>query len=438
MSGGEAGAAVSGGEAEAAGATGAVERALDTVPGRISGGTLGLCLAAVLVGGVAFLLGVDADPDRTWQIAWVNFLFWVALAQCGVVFGAALQTAKGHWGKGFRRVAEGAGAFLPVALLIFAGLYFGAEHVLPWAGDPDAHVNETWLSSVEGVFLRNGLLLLAITALSLWFMRLSLRPDARMVAERLDGWRRTLVGKLASDWRGDDREVAASRKTLGWLSPLLCLAYAVVFSLLAVDMAMSLMPEFLSMVWGAYFFIGGWLALLGLTAVMANRYYWRYGLEDVWDRWQFHDLGKLLFAFTIFWAYLWWSQFLVIWYGNLPYETLFFEQRTAGSYSALYTLQMVLVFGIPFLLLLFRKPKMNPGYLAFVAVISLAGLWLERYLLVIPSTWHGEGLPLGWIEVGVSLGFLGLFALCYALYSSTFPKMPIREVLSAGEASTGP
>ena len=79
-----------------------------------------------------------------------------------------------------------------------------------------------------------------------------------------------------------------------------------------------------------------------------------------------------------------------------------------------------------------------PGYLAFVAIVSLGGLWLERYLLVVPSAWQGEGVPLGWIELGVSVGFLGLFALSYLAYSSTFPKMPIREVLSAGEASTGP
>ena len=411
------------------------ERALQTVPGKIPARVLWLSLGAIGVGLAAFFLA--GSEKRAWQATWSNFLFWTALSQAGVIFGAGLQAAKGHWGKGFRRIAEAAAAFLPASLVIFFLLWFGADQILPWIQDQSAHVNRTWLQKGD-LFVRNGALLLVLYGLSFWFLKTSLRPDAELLVDELGGWRRSLVKWISSGWRGAEEEVERSRNLLGKLSPALILLWAAIFSLLSYDLAMSLMPGFLSFIWGPYYFIGGWLCMLALVAIMANRYHWEYGLSDQWDRWQFHDLGKLLFAFTIFWAYLWWSQFLVIWYGNIPYETVFFEQRTTGGFGPLYTLQMILIFGLPFVLLLFRKPKMNPGYLAFVSVLTLGGFWLERFLLVAPSTWQGTGVPIGWTEVGITVGFLGVFSLCYALYSSTFPKVPIRETLIEGTASTGP
>jgi len=109
----------------------------------------------------------------------------------------------------------------------------------------------------------------------------------------------------------------------------------------------------------------------------------------------------------------------------------------AGHWYGLYAVQMILIFALPFLLLLGRRIKMRPGWLAFVGCITMLGFWLERFLLVAPSTWHGEGIPLGWPEASITVGFLGLFGLCYSFFSSTFPKLPIRETLP-GKAGTGP
>ncbi|MFQ5889473.1 MAG: hypothetical protein ACE5JR_05420 [Gemmatimonadota bacterium] len=412
------------------------ERALATIPGRLAGRNLALWLLAIAVGAAGFWVSLQDAPQRAWQTVWVNFLFWTAIAQAGIIFGAILQAAKGHWGKPFLRVAEGAGAFLPVSFVLFFLLYFGAGHIFPWLQPVEGHINRTWLT-LEGVFLRNGILLLVLYGASFVYLRLSLRPDAPLVAERLTGWRRTLVAGLARRWRGDAAEVERSRRILGWYSPALILAWAVVFSFLSYDLAMSLMPGFISVVWGPYYFIGGWLCLLALVAFLSHRYKLEYGLADIWGKWQYHDLGKLIFAFVIFWTYLWWSQFLVVWYGNLGHETIFFEQRTSNGFGPWYTAQMVLIFGVPFLLLLGRRPKMNSAFLAFVATIILAGFWLERFNLVVPSVWQGEGVPLGWMELAISLGFVGLFGLAYSLFASTFPKLQIRDTL-VGRASRGP
>jgi len=431
-----AGAATGGGEGRE-GTLFPAERALATVSGRIPGRTLLLWLALIAVGGAGFLVAVGDDPTRAWGTAWANFLFWTALAQAGVAFGAALQTAKGHWGKGFRRIAEGMGAFLPLSVLLLAALLTGgAEHVFPWLGNPDVHVNREWLTP-EGVLWRNVGGLALLTLVSFWYLGVSLRPDAPLVAGKLDGWRASLMGWIGRGWRGPEREIERARRVLGWSSPVLILLWFLVFSLLAFDLIMSLMPGFLSVIWGWYYVVGGWLTMLALMAVLVHRYRGAHGLDREWGKWQIHDLGKLLFAFTIFWTYFWWSQYLVIWYGNLPFETVFFEQRTTGGWGPLYWTQMVLIFGAPFVLLLFRRPKMRTGYVAGVALLTLAGFWLERHLLVLPSL-EGMSEPvLGWVEIAVSLGFVGLFGLAYSTWASLVPKLPIHEVLPGG-ASTGP
>ena len=107
-------------------------------------------------GVVGFVTTVGTDPQRAWMSVWSNYLFWTAIAMAGVVFGAVLQVAKGHWGKPFRRLAEAAGAFLPISLCLFFLLRFGAEHILPWLGPVEtSHLNRDWLT-LEGVFFRNG------------------------------------------------------------------------------------------------------------------------------------------------------------------------------------------------------------------------------------------------------------------------------------------
>jgi hypothetical protein len=413
------------------------ELALNTVSGRVSGLAAALWVVAIAIGSVGFYVAVRQAPQRAWQAVWVNFLFWTALAQAGVIFGAILVVAKGHWGKPFRRVAEATGGFLPVSLLVFVAMYWGAGYIFPWMEPVEGHINRQWLTH-DGVFLRNGILLLVLYGASLYFLRVSLRPDALLASERQAGWRRRYLEKVARGWRGDEEEAARSRRILAWLAPVLILAWVVVFSLLSVDLTMSLMPGFYSVIWGPLFFVAGWLCLVSLVAVIAQRYRGRYHLDDVWGKWEFHDLGKLMFAFVIFWSYLWFSQYLPIWYGNLGRETIFFEQRLVNGFGPLLYAQMALIFAIPFALLLWRVPKMSSRHLSLVGLIILVGFWLERYNAVVPSTWKGEGVPLGWIEAAVTLGFLGLFGWSYSVYASLAPKIPIREALVTGERSRGP
>jgi hypothetical protein len=413
---------------------------LDRVTGQIPNRTLAVLGGLIALGVIGFVIGLAAAPQRAWQAYLVNFLFFSGLAAAGVLFGAAMQIAKGHWGKSMHRLAQGFGAFLPASYVLFFVLYLGRGRLFPWIGNPvnaEGHpLPELWFN-VGGLFLRGALFLAILYVLCFVFMYYSLRPEAPALAGRLSGWRRGLIDWLGRGFRGEEEEAARSRRILARVAPLVALGYAIIMSGMAIDLIMGLTPGWLSVLFPAYFFIGAWLSALAGLAVMATLFRRYLGL-DFFAANQWHDLGKLIFAFCIFWAYLWFSQYLPIWYGNLPRETLFIEARSVPPWQAVSMAFFACVFVLPFVLLIWQKVKMVPPYLASVAGLILVGLWLERFSSVAASIWTDDGLPLGFVEILVTLGFLGLFGLCYALYSSTFPLLPLRDSLIVGTPRKGP
>jgi hypothetical protein len=317
---------------------------------------------------------------------------------------------------------------------------FGGEHVFAnwWHGAPPPR--EHWLT--PGRVYGTELALLGLLALlTLVYLRASLRPALHGAAEAAPR-ARGLFASWTRGWRGEAAEWEASQKRLRVLAPVIALIYAFGYGLLGVDQIMSLTPTWFSTMFPWYFAWGGFLSGVAATALLCVLLRRGPGWSEQITRPRMHDLGKMLFAFSVFWMYLFFSQYIVIWYGNLPEETQFFQTRLGSqflqdtwywSWSRLgepyVKLSLTAWLGcwvIPFWVLLGEAPKRTPVILGSVAAAILLGFWLERNALVWPSLLPDDGMAwAGPIQFGIAAGFLGAFALVYLVFSRVFPTLPL-------------
>ena len=383
-----------------------------------------LIVAAVLVGVglLGFEVALAADPARAWRAYTFNWIYFAGIAQGAVILAAVVALTRGVWSRPIRRIALSFVAFLPIAYLILFPplLIWGADHVLPWlhedVGGKAAYLNMPFLVA------RSLVGLVALLALSLVFAYWQLRPDAGLARDA--GW--PGFQRLTRGWRGQELEEHRSHRRLTMLAPALALVYAVTYSFVAFDFVMSLDPHWLSTLIGPYVFMAAFLGGIAATALLTLWYRHTLALHEYVEGANLHDLAKLFFAFSVFWAYLFWSQYIVIWYGNLPHEQVFFVQRLEEPYRVLSILVFFALFVLPFFGLLGVRPKKTSAIFATFTTISLLGLWLERYLLVYPTLYPDvAAVVLGVTEVSIGLGFLGLLLASVAWFGSRFPILQV-------------
>ena len=391
-------------------------------------------LAAAGAGALAFLAYVLLDDaGRAWQALLVNVLFFAGLAQAGVVFSALLQATSAGWGRPLKRIAEATGAFLPAAFVLTLVLLMGIGVWAPWVAEP-VEGKTAWLN-VPFFVIREVIAIALLSGLSLAYLYRSIRPDVGMLHESGARTATGLAARCIADWRGIGSEREAGQRSQDRLAVAVLIAYGWVYTLIAFDFVMSLEPHWFSTLFGGYYFIGALFTGLAFIALVAAVGSGPIGIGAAVSRRQLHDIGKLLFGFSILWAYMFWSQYLVIWYGDLAEETEFIYHRMHGQWTVVTWTVAVAAFAIPFTALLSRALKMRPKGLATIAVIALVGMWLERYILVAPSLWHEASLPLGIPELLMTAGVGGLFAWCYLSFLERFPTLPVsdpRLAVSAG------
>jgi len=400
-----------------------------------------LFLVCLAVGAVAFIaLAAAADPDRAWRIYHLNWLYWTGLAQAGVLFAAVTTAAKGRWAVPLRRMSEASVAFLPVSLVLYLVSWLGRAHIYPWVAHPisEPHVKAFWLR--DGfMYARDAGALVVLFGLSIFFVYHGVRQDTADLKGRLPGRFQALYDRITAGW-DPEKGFEKSGEIRATLAPVLIVIYAVVMSLIAFDAIMSLAPFWVSNLLGAFYFMGAWLSGLMTLALLTILWRKHFGLEDVITSKHLHDVGKLCFGFTVFWGYLFFSQFLVIWYGNMPEETSFmFLRLTRPEWKGISTLMVVLCFLVPFIGLLGIKPKKTPAILGTIATVSLVGLWVDRYVLVVPSIVQtANGLPLGWQEILITAGFFGLWGVSYLWFAERFPLVSPVLIRHFGERRAHP
>jgi hypothetical protein len=401
-----------------------------------------VAVALAALGVVTFLAGLGTDAAATWRAFHVNYLYFAGIAQGGVLLCAIFVIVGARWPGPVRRIALGLGAWVPVTFLLGVLGILGRHHIYPWIEHP-LPVKAAWLN-VTRLYVTDLLVLGLLAALSLAFIKAAVRPTLHGAAEGASGFARRMIERWTSGWRGEDEEWAASERRLRMLAPPLCLLYAIGFSILGFDQVMSLSPTWYSNLFGGFFAWGAFLSSVSVTALLTVLHRNHPGLEGEVTRDRLHDLGKMIFAFSIFWMYLFFSQYLVIWYGNLPEETTFIEarlgteflqgtwyfdgwwERIGEPWVKVTLLAWICVWVVPFWCLLGQRPKRTWWFLASIASVSAFGFWLERNVLVWPSLVPRDSMAfLGWIQIGVALGFLGLFALVYLVFTRVFPSLPV-------------
>lgn len=409
-----------------------VQEVVARIPAGPSSRVRGLLWACVAVGVVAFSITVLANPVRAWSAMLLNLTYWLTLAQAGVVLAAIFLLVKAKWAIPFSRIALGTGHFLPIGLaLLGVTLVFGGPHLFPWIAEPlpakAAYLNLPFL------YARQFGLVGGLLVVSWMFLTRIRRLDAGLAREHVAGAHKARFEKWSAGWKGNAEEIASAGRVLPRLAAILIPAYAVTFTVVCWDLVMSLDPHWSTTMIGGWFFMAGILMGFASLAVLSLLLRRAYGLEQFLTADRYHQLGKLIFGFSIFWTYLFWSMFLPIWYANMPEESNWMVLRMQPAFLPWSVAAIALTWFVPFTGFMNLAAKKNPATHFFFASIVLVGLWLERLVLTYPSLYH-DMMPVAFPEIGVTLGFLGAFGLAFQAYASTRPLVALDQLESLSEA----
>jgi hypothetical protein len=363
-----------------------------TVPGAAASGARGSQMVLgilALAGAAAFLHGIfQGDPTRAWGIYLVNLLFWSSFAITGPAIAAMMQLTEARWSPTVKRIALTTSGFLPVSFVLFLVLLaFGIGTLYPWVNAPELVVKKKQWLNVPFFVLRTGI----GAALLFWV-----------------SWAFTRA--VFAEGTHDGPAAVARRNRLA--STLLFL-FVIVLSLWGFDLLMSLDPVWYSGLLGGYYVVTSLYPGFGLVTFLTIRANAR-GLTSVSPS-AIQDVAKLTFAMCVMWMYFFFSQYLVIWYGNVPVETRFFLRRFfADPWRTLAWVILIVGALVPFSYLLKRltgRPPTAHKPLVVIIFMGWIAIFLERIMIVFPSISKANALPIGPAELLITAGFFALFVL---------------------------
>lgn len=392
--------------------------------------------ALVAIGIVCFLYALTGqEPKTAWISLQVNFTYWFMVSMGSTCFVAVLQICNGQWARPIRRIFEASSSFLPFILLPLVVLIFGHQEIFAWS--TEAHTGkELWLNSTF-FYVRDILAAVILILMGRRVVFLSVSRDIGAIRGGLTGveknglerWKGSFYDKYVADWSENTlSEITRVSHSLGMLSPAMVVAYFLLMSLLAFDQIMSVDYHWYSTLFGVLFFMSGAyiaMAFASMSMPFVRRIHPLFRAKI--ERRTLHDLGKLLFGFGIFWAYMFWSHYLPIWYANIPEFTGWMILRLReDTWHGVAWFVLTTCFFIPFLLGLSRDIKQIPVLLAATGLIVSIGLWVQQYLLFTP-TLYPHSVPLSFADLGLSLGFLGAYILACLSFLEKAPLMPFGD-----------
>jgi uncharacterized protein YhhL (DUF1145 family) len=376
----------------------------------------GMGLTAVgiltLLAGIG-LLAFSSDEHskvRFWAVLLQNSTYFLLIVNAAMFFLCATTLAWAGFTVSFRRVVEAISTLVPVfgvlALIVLMCLIFGDQsHIYHWLHPEGDKI----LEGKSGFLNKNFFVVWTIVTIAGWsFLGRNMRRISREADEAPMG------AEESKKWIFKNTVHAA--------------LFIVLFALTVASSIpwiwlMSIDPHWYSTMYSWYTFASTFVAGMALIALfiiyLKNQGHLPYTTEE-----HLHDVGKFMFAFSIFWTYLWFSQFMLIWYANIPEETKYFKPRMLGEYRGLFWLNLILNFVTPFLILMKAGAKRNYTIVTFTAIIIIFGHWLDFYLMVMPGT-LGDHATISWYELGIPAGYVGMIIFLVGKALEKSPVVPM-------------
>lgn len=375
--------------------------------------TLRVLIAIFAIGLASLAYGVGsetAQPD--FALLTVSFLFLMGISQVGVVFSAIMRLVAADWAKPYYRLAElSTIAFFPFAIAGFLLIVsLARDDLFYWLhASPDEHLSP-WLN-FDWLLFRNLFGMLLFYGVSLYYVRLAMKPD------------------LASGGSVDQDLVA--KKLYLW-SPIVLLSFVVCNTFFAYDFGMMLVPHFHSTVFPIHFWFGNVFA--GCAALIVFAVLQRRAADggSHFGPEQIKSLGMLVTGFTLMWLYFFWAQFFVIWFGNLPHEMEPLWRQMYGHYGPWFWTMMAGCFFVPFVAFLFAIVKRSLLAMTLVALGINLGIWINKYLWVVPALAEDDKPFDQWIDIVLALGLLAGFVATVMILARRWPAYSKWEMSRSG------
>ena len=358
-----------------------------------------LAIVLIIIGVIALVYAAIAHPERFWANLLINNYYFLTVA-LGATFFMALQSiTNSGWSAGFVRVPQAIANYIPVAFILMIPLFFGLDHLYHWAHH-DAHLDE--LIAHKSPYLNIPFFIARFVILFVvWIIFTQL---------------------LKKYSRKEDFEGGLKYfKKIDLVSKIYIFVLAFTFSISAFDWIMSIDVHWFSTIFAVRNFIMAFYhgtAMIALIVIILNK----FGYFPFLNKSHLKDFSKYIFILCIMWVYTWFTQYILIWYANIPEETVYYIPRTKGEFATLFHVELILNWIVPFVLLLSGYISTNKNLLIIIIGVLMIGNWVDIYQQVFPGTVHH--LQIGFIEIGSFIGFLGVFALVVGISLSKVPLVP--------------
>ena len=359
-------------------------------------GAIGLGVSLIL----AFLY--PAQFFRSYLFAYV---FWIGLALGSLAITLLHHLSGGRWGAVIRRILESGTRTFPLLALLFLPLAAGVRSIYVWT-DQQKMAADAVLQQ-KSIYLN----------LPFFFVRAAIYFAVWLVlANLLNKWSK----------QEDEASTPALQSKFQFLGGFGLLLYGLTATFASVDWMMSLEPHWFSTIYGLLVIVGQVLSAFAFVIAVTQLLMQYKPLSEALNTTLFHDLGKLMFAFVFIWAYLAFSQFLIIWSGNLPEEIPWYKHRLSHGWQSIGLILVLFHFAVPFLLLLSRDLKKNPKILATIAIGVLVMRVVDLYWMVGPE-FHPHGLTVHLLDILLPIGMGGIWLAFFFKQLRAMPLVPLHD-----------